>query len=111
MNLVVCKTTRIWGCKDYRLHFHLFQKWVPRAWNPAGLNLYSDRIRSDLCVDYMKLFSHVVHHPFHSLLARVNVSDHLEQLVAIVEVVQEGHSVAKKVILSLNFCRMELNLG
>ena len=71
---------------------------LPRAWNPAGLNLYSDRIRSDLGVDYMKLFSNVVHHPFHSLLTGVNVADHLEQLVAIVEVMEKGHSVTVKLI-------------
>ena len=71
---------------------------LPRAWDSAGLNLNSDWIRSDFGVHYMKLFSNVVHHPFHSLLAGVNVTDHLEQLVAIVEVMEKGHSVTVKLI-------------
>ena len=71
--------------------------------------MYSDRIRSNLGVHYMELLSNVVHNPFHSLLARVNVTDHLEQLVAIVEVMEEGHGVAMKVIWSFSF--WERNTG
>ena len=76
---------------------------LPRAWNPAGLNLYSDRIRANLGIDNMELLSDVVHNPFHSLLTRVNVTDHLEQLVAIVEVMEKGHGVTTKVIWSFSF--------
>ena len=70
-------------------------KILPGAWNSTGLNLYRDRIRANLGVDDVELLNDVVHNPFHSLLARVNVTHHLEQLVAIVEVVQKGDSVTE----------------
>ena len=66
---------------------------LPWTWNPTSLNLNSDRFGANLGVHNVELFSNVVHHPFHPLLARVNVANHLEQLVAIVEVMEEGHSV------------------
>ena len=66
---------------------------LPWTWNPTSLNLNSDRFGANLGVHNVELFSNVVHHPLHPLLARVNVADHLEQLVAIVEVMEEGHSV------------------
>ena len=57
--------------------------------------MYGDRIRSDLGIDHVELLRHVVDHPLHALLAGVDVADHLEQLVAIVEVVQKGDSVTE----------------
>ena len=57
--------------------------------------MYGDRVWSNFGIDHVELLRHVVDHPLHALLAGVDVADHLEQLVAIVEVVQKGDSVTE----------------
>ena len=57
------------------------------------MNLEGDGFRTYPCVDDEELLDDVVDLPLDSLVAGLDVPNHLEQLVAIVEVVEEGDSV------------------
>ena len=81
------------------------EPFVPRTGYTRSLHLESHRLRTNLGVHNKELLDDVVDFPLDSLVARLDVTNHLEQLVAVVEVMKKRDCVTRvgqQVILNTN---------